>query len=479
MSESAPKSWWESRFPQVTAAVQRFPLAVAIAAAFTLYALTLADMSDVALRVLQFLVASFLWVVAVDFFAESQGHALRARALLWSGGMLVLAFLFWFAWDIWLVPWLLLGGLLLLPTLAGHLGRGETNETFWLFNHRLVLAALLAGIGAGLLLVGLLAIVQTVEFLFAPGLPDEVFKYVWTISLGLIAPVSFLTVAPRSFADRITKKEEGEFTFRATAALVKFVLVPLLLVYTTILYAYAAKIALAWELPKGTLGSMVMAYLLIGAITLLLAYPSRDASGPLVRLFWRYWVWLAALPVLLLFIAVFRRIADYGVTEPRYLIALVGVWALILAGARILSGERFDLRIVPGALSLLMLAASFGPGGAVGFSVMSQKEELAEILTEKGVLVDGKIVPQTSADSNLYGDQAWRVRGIAWYLNMRRSLGVLAPWFEGLTDDPFAPGKTPEETVRGAFTALGLTPGVLPPESRGDFPILPPGALGP
>jgi hypothetical protein len=478
MTESVAKSWWESPFPQVTATVHRFPLAVAIAAAFTLYALTLADMSDVALRVLQFLVASFLWVVAVDFFAESWGHGFPARALLWLGGMLVLALLFWLAWDIWLVPWLLLGGLLLLPTLAGHLGRGETNETFWLFNNRLVLAVLLAGFGSVLLLVGTLATIQTVDFLFGPGVPQVMFQYAWTISLGLIAPISFLALAPRSFADPISKKEEAEFTFRAVAALVKFVLVPLLLVYTTILYAYAAKIALAWELPKGTLGLMVMVYLLIGAATLLLAYPSRDTSGPLVRLFWRYWVWLTALPVLLLFIAVFRRIADYGVTEPRYLIVLIGIWALMLAGARIVSGERFDLRIVPGALALLMLAGSFGPGGAVGFSVMSQKEELAEILSEKGVLVDGKIVPQTSADSALYGDQAWRVRGIAWYLNMRRSLGVLAPWFEGLLDDPFAPGKTPEETVRGAFTALGLTPGVLPPESRG-FPILPPGAPGP
>ena len=466
MSTVGPKSWWESRFPQVAAAVQRFPLAIAIAASFTLYALTLDDMGDVALRLLQFLIASFLWVVAVDFFAESQGHAFRARVLLWFGGMLLLALLFWLAWDIWLVPWLLLGGLLLLPPLAGHLGHAETNETFWLFNHRLVLAALLAGVGAGLLLVGLLATIQTVDFLFGPGVPEELFKYVWTISLGLIAPVSFLTLAPRSFADRITKKEESEFTFRATAGLVKFVLVPLLLVYTTILYAYAVKIALAWDLPKGTLGSMVMAYLLIGAITLLLAYPSRDTSGPLVRLFWRYWVWLAALPVLLLFIAVFRRIADYGVTEPRYLIALVGVWALILAGARILSGERFDLRIVPGALSLLMLAASFGPGGAVGFSVMSQKEELAAILTEKGVLVDGEIVPQAAnAGPGLYGDQTWRVRGIEWYLNMRRSLGVLAPWFEGLPDDPFAPGKTPEETARGILTALGLSPN-LPLQKR-------------
>ncbi|MGI8724397.1 MAG: hypothetical protein ACR2J1_03355 [Methyloceanibacter sp.] len=47
-----------------------------------------------------------------------------------------------------------------------------------------------------------------------------------------------------------------------------------------------------------------------------------------MRLFWRYWAWLAALPVLLLFLAVYRRIDDYGVTEHRYVMVLIafGSW---------------------------------------------------------------------------------------------------------------------------------------------------------
>ena len=41
--------------------------------------------------------------------------------------------------------------------------------------------------------------------------------------------------------------------------------------------------------------------------------------------FWRYWVWHTVLPVLLLFIAVYTRIAAYGLTEPRYAVVLIGV----------------------------------------------------------------------------------------------------------------------------------------------------------
>ena len=317
---------------------------------------------------------------------------------------------------------------------------------------------MLALAGGVLLGAGLSAIHATLNLLFGLGLSSRWLERIWTVSLGFVAPVSFLAFAPRRFNDKITEREEQDFTMRAAAALVKFVLVPLLLVYTAILYAYAVKIALAWELPKGTLAAMVVAYLFVGAVTLLLGFPSRDEGGPLLRFFWRHWVLLVALPVVLLFIAVSRRIADYGLTEERYMIVLVGVWALILAGIRIAKGPDFDLRLLPGVLALLLFAASFGPGGAIGFSVMSQKAELASILAAKNMLADGKFVPAPPGEKDPLGQDAARVRAIEWYLNAHRSLAVLAPWFEGQKDDPFAPGKTPEEAVRELLAAFGLTP---------------------
>src|SRR5689334_5995746 len=378
MADVTRKSWWRSRLPDVSAAVSRFPLAVTIAVLFT-YKLTHDNIGEVEGRPLGALADSFLWVVAVDFYVDSQKRSFPARVGLWVVGILLIAVIIRFDWDIWFSPPLLLGGLLLLVGLAGHLGRSESNETFWLFNHRLWLGALLAVVAAGLFGAGLSIIHETLNLLFSLDLPSKWHEYIWTVSLGLIAPVSFLAFAPRSVSDPITAREESEFTMRAIAALVKFVLVPLLLVYTAILYAYAIKIVVAWELPRGTLGGLVVGYLLVGAATLLVGYPSRESGGPHVRLFWRFWVELAALPVVLLFIAVGRRIADYGVTEQRYLMVLIGVWALILAGIRILRGRDFDLRLVPGVLALLMFAASFGPGGVIGFSVMSQKEQLAEL----------------------------------------------------------------------------------------------------
>ena len=278
----------------------------------------------------------------------------------------------------------------------------ERNAAFWLFNHRLWLAAALALLGAGLFGAGLSIILETLNFLFGLELPSKWHEHIWTVALGFMAPVSWLALAPRNFTEPLGEREETEFTTRSVASLVKFVLVPLLLVYTGILYAYAVKIGLARTLPKGTLGSLVVGYLLAGAATLMLAYPSRDSGGALVRLFWRYWVWLALMPVLLLFLAAYTRIAAYGLTEQRYLIVLIGVWALILAVLRIWRPLNFDLRLAPAVLAVLLLAACFGPWGVIGFSVLSQKAELAGILQAKGLLADGKIVtkPQGSDGAN-------------------------------------------------------------------------------
>jgi len=457
MTEATRRWSWRGWLPDMSAAVSRFPLAVLLAGFLTIYKLWADSPNEADEKVLGTLAASFLWVVAVDLFVESQGRSQSARGVAWIAGIAAIALLFHFRWEAWLFPPLLFGFLLFAVGLAGQLRTGERNAAFWLFNHRLWLAAALGLIGAVMFGGGLSIILETLNFLFGLELPEKWHERIWTIALGFLAPVSWLALSPQNFTDKISG-EETEFTTRAVATIVRFVLVPLLLVYTAILYAYALKIGLAWTLPKGTLGSLVVGYLLAGAATLLLAYPIRDSGGALVRLFWRNWVWLTVLPVLLLYLAVYTRMAAYGLTEPRYMVMLIGNWALLLAILRIWRPDGFDLRLIPGTLAVLLLAASFGPWGIVGASVRSQTAELAGILGEKGMLADGKFVrPAKGSDSPL-GRSAARARQIEYYLNTRHALRMLAPWFEGEQQNPFAEGKSSETTIRELFEAMALPP---------------------
>ena len=253
------------------------PLGVLLAGFLTIYKLWAGNhIEPEDDKILGTLAASFLWVVAVDLFVESQGRTQRARGIAWIAGIAVIALLFHFKWEAWLFPPLLFGSLLFAVGLAGQLRSGERNAAFWLFNHRLWLAAALGLIGAVLFGGGLSIILETLNFLFGLELPQIWHERIWTVALGFLAPVSWLALAPQNFTDRISG-EETEFTTRAVATIVKFVLVPLLLVYTAILYAYALKIELAGTLPKGTLGSLVVGYLLAGAATLLvgLSHPRQ------------------------------------------------------------------------------------------------------------------------------------------------------------------------------------------------------------
>jgi hypothetical protein len=94
----------------------------------------------------------------------------------------------------------------------------------------------------------------------------------------------------------------------------------------------------------------------------------------------------------------------------------------------------------------------------MGASVVSQTAELAGILRAKGLLADGKIVtrPASRDGTTPFGTDAARVRSIEWYLNTHHALGQLAPWFEGQEQNPFAEGKSPEQTSREILAALSL-----------------------
>ena len=113
-------------------------------------------------------------------------------------------------------------------------------------------------------------------------------------------------------------------------------------------------------------------------------------------------------------------------------------------------------------LAILLFAVSFGPWGAIGLSVRSQKAELANILAAKGLLVDGRLtVPSANEEAtSLLGSEAARARSIEWYLNQNHALVLLKPWFEGYPTDPFASGKSPEAQMSELLVALGLRPDV-------------------
>ncbi|MFN4079638.1 MAG: DUF4153 domain-containing protein, partial [Saprospiraceae bacterium] len=202
---------------------------------------------------------------------------------------------------------------------------------------------------------------------------------------GGFLTVYFLWHAPRKF----TFDEDDAQLDVVLRNLCKYILIPIVAIYFLILYAYAGQILLKWELPRGWVGSLALGFSVAGIFTWLLNYQNpRQDDSPIVRIYGR-WFWVAAAPVIaLLFVAIGRRINDYGVTEARFLTAHTGVW-LALSCLYFFFSKKDDIRFIPISLIVFALAFSFGPFNAFEVSNRSQLARLKRELILKDRFENG------------------------------------------------------------------------------------------
>ncbi len=387
--------------PRLGEALSRFPLAIAGAALLTVFLILVTEDYrgwqgdvDFVLRIVGTLTCGALWSVSMVLFAEANGKASGFGHALGAVGAVVAGLIFWFHREIDLVEYGLATALIVLVGLAPYLLRARDNRAFWEFNHDLWIGAAFALIAGVLLAGGVSATLATLEYLFKIDIRKETWPEVWMVALTFVAPLYWLNTIPKRFDAQVVEgnQKDAELTTRLITVLAKFILVPLLLIYTVILYVYAVKIGIGWELPRGKLGYMVSAFGVIGVVTALLVFPSRDHAGALVRFFWQHWFWLTLVPLGLLFLGVIRRISDYGLTQERYHLVLLGVWLLAVV---VLFGLRFlarDLRIIPATFAGLLALTSVGPWSLEGLPLRLLVSELRDLLAAEGSLDSNGVI---------------------------------------------------------------------------------------
>ncbi len=100
---------------------------------------------------------------------------------------------------------------------------------------------------------------------------------------------------------------------------------------------------------------------------------------------------LAPLAILLL-LSLRVRIADYGVTEERYLGVVAGLWIFAWALVYIVR-RRAGIRWIPSSLAVICLLVAFGPWSAGAVSKMSQLHRVTAILKAEGLWAEGHAQP--------------------------------------------------------------------------------------
>ena len=165
-----------------------------------------------------------------------------------------------------------------------------------------------------------LSVYFSVRYIFDVWSEDTVERFMVYSAFAIymvLTPLLFLTFGPR-------RTEGAVEPSRSFDILINYILVPVLLAYAVILYMYLAKIAVSVSLPKGG-----VAYIVAGFVAY--AYLLQGLQVFLSR---RYYDWffkrvsLIVLPTLILYwVGACYRIHQYGFTEPRVYLVLIG-WIL-------------------------------------------------------------------------------------------------------------------------------------------------------
>lgn len=375
------------------AAFRRFPLVCLCCLAGTALGLLAAHdvklfADDTMARLALFLAYGTVGFLAAALFAESRKLQDKTQIAL---NLLLGAALAGFAAlpEFFTASHMFFGAALaLLLLVAPYAGRQSSEDSFWYFNYSGFVGGVIAGISTLILCGGLAAILGSVDYLFELSVPGRYYGDIWIIGGGFFGPLLFLSYVPRQFdfAPEECRMMPGIFF------IANYIVVPLVLIMTWVLYAYFAKIVLKWELPRGGLAYMVTGFGAAGTAARLAIFPMRENGTKLLQQFYNYFYHLLPVPLVLLGFGLYTRLSQYGVTEERYAIAISFLWLTVTTLFALVRPRRMHLKYIPMLLAALFLLASLGPWGAVPVSTQSQLARLDGLLEKNGMLKNGAVV---------------------------------------------------------------------------------------
>lgn len=190
------------------------------------------------------------------------------------------------------------------------------------------------------------ALAATVLALF--WLLDESVDYLFGIDLffrGYTAKINtliFLFFTPLFFLileERTEKNIVPERLFFAAEILINYLLSPVVIIYTLLVYIYIAMILFAFELPQGNVSIIVLSYLILGLVCIALR---QLTEKPKWEAFFCHFAKLSLIPLGLLWLGIFVRVENYGLTVSRiYLITIAALVTLFIVCSLVQKWQRY------------------------------------------------------------------------------------------------------------------------------------------
>ncbi|WP_288446470.1 DUF4153 domain-containing protein [uncultured Chryseobacterium sp.] len=259
---------------------------------------------------------------------------------------------------------------------------------FWQYNKNLFINTFLTAVFTGVLTGGVELAILAVDQLFDLSFHSRVYRDTFFVLAILGSSFIFLLFNDKGLNNL---EQDGKYPV-ILKFFTQFVLIPLLLIYAAILYLYSFKILIHWELPRGWVSYLVLAYSTVGILALLLVYPLKEENArSWVKIFSKAFYYTIVPLIVLLFTAVFTRILEYGYTEPRYFVLLLALWLLSIVVYSIFS-RKSTIKFIPISLFLFGAFALIFPYlNAFSVANRSQKKQLMSILKQNQLISAGTI----------------------------------------------------------------------------------------
>ena len=411
---------WIGRVPDLSVVIARFPVASACMAIFTaiwVFTDRWSQHESLGRMLVGLVIAAYLSVIIT---LEREGQKLSKLIFMQIILAAIIAVLFWFSKELRLNLAMSVGAVLLLLGNAVLWKKPRDDLHVWDFTHKIWTGAGFAFLGSIIFFLGVMAIQEALKSLFGLNIRDLTEHLLLPIGLGLLAPLYWLSTVPRVDEPYDELIDNPGFVSKAVAFLGTWLLSPLTLIYAVILLAYAVKILISGSLPKGEIAQLTTPFLLIGTLTWLVLEPPFIKEKALAKLFRKVWFPISIPAAIMLAIAVFVRVGEYGFTPERVLLMLIVSWSLGL-GFWFAFGpkDKRDIRIIPGFGATLLLIGTLGSGW---LSIASQYSRLDSSLSKAVSKKDGRFEISDK-------DAAMIAKGSINYLNKEKANGTLRKAF--------------------------------------------------
>ncbi|NLO71641.1 MAG: DUF4153 domain-containing protein [Porphyromonadaceae bacterium] len=467
--KNTSKGFW-GRFSnfgeKLLTALTRFPLTFAcvVAVAVLFISMIHSDKDDNYVKWMMAGVVSAFATLSVYLFAEN-----RINKLITNGINVILI-----ALSVWLFSTfpnsirdahgtqfvMLMVSFLLAVFFAGYISE-KNSLKWWNFLQNTLFQLVISAFFAGVLMAGLSLAIVSLDKLFGLKINDDVYGYLAVFCFVLFAPSYFMS----QLAEKPTPDTKFSITYPAIFKILGlYILLPILSIYTVILYGYLFKIIATWELPNGWVSWLVSILGFVGFIVIIVLHPisnlppnplknapqppeggvlgalsnftefERRAFSPFRglggrALFARFFPLILIPLLILMFVGIVRRFSDYGITINRLLVLILNLWFFGTSIYVFISCSRQPKWILTSFATVAFLSA-VGPWNVMRITEKSLKKEFSELLAEAGW------TNTPDADIRTLSKQKQsRLSDVAYYLQSTYGLESIRPMFSVLENN--------------------------------------------